>query len=133
MTILAAGVGLALVTGTPAAQPPALKGVMQSKLDSTRALLEPVVRGDFAAIARHVEPLSWISEKEIASWQDAVQPQYTQQAVLFLLSVNGLREAAAAKDMEGVTLEYTTLIASCVRCHTSVNTTRRASFSPTRE
>ena len=127
VTVLTAAVVMALGAGAPPTQPPGLKDVMQAKLANARALLEPVVRADFAAIARYVEPLSWISEKEIALWQDAAEPQYTQQATLFLLAVDGLREAAEKKDIDGVALEYTSLVSSCVRCHAHAGSARRAS------
>jgi hypothetical protein len=113
-----------------ASQPGRLKDVMQTKLTSTRALLEPVVRADFAAVRREVEALSWISEREIASWQDAAEPEYTQQAELFLLSVNELRDAAVKRDIGAVASEYTALVSSCVHCHAYVSRTRRATLSP---
>jgi hypothetical protein len=128
LTILMAIVVMPYLAAGPAAQPKSLKDVMQTKLTATRALLEPVIRADFAGVTRQVESLSWISEKEVASWQDVAEPQYTQQAVLFLLAVNGLREAAAKKDTDGVASEYTTLVSSCVQCHAHVSSTRRTAL-----
>lgn len=129
-TILALGLMLALGTSDASPQSPILRAAMREKLANTQAVLEAVVKADYPTIARYTEPLSRISETEIASWQTVAQPEYVQQAALFLLSVKGLREAAVSKNIDAVTLEYTTLISSCIRCHTYVRNSRRASLEP---
>lgn len=108
---------VALGTGGPSAQSVGLKPVMREKLENTQRLLEAVVTADYAGITRYAEPLGRISETEIASWQTEAQAEYTKQATLFLLSVNGLREAAAGKNLDAAALEYTTLVSSCIGCH----------------
>jgi hypothetical protein len=90
---------------------------MRDKLSHTQQLLEAIVTADFPAVDRHAERLSRISYAEIASWQANAQPDYVQQAVLFLSSVQGLREAAAKRNGDLALQEYTALISSCVRCH----------------
>jgi hypothetical protein len=121
---------LATQTATPFAQTPIMKTVMRDKLANAQQLLGFVVRADFAGISRSAEQLNRISETEIASWQAVNQPQYFQQATRFLLSVKGLREAAAKRDSATATQEYMTLISSCVECHTFVRGTRTASLQP---
>jgi hypothetical protein len=108
-----AAVALAL----PAAQSPALEMAMRDKLSHTQQLLEAIVTADFPAVDRHAERLSRISYAEIGSWQANAQPDYVQQAVLFLSSVQGLREAAAKRNGDLALQEYTALVSSCVRCH----------------
>jgi hypothetical protein len=108
---------LALGTGGPAAQSPRLKPIMRDKLVDTQRLLEAIVTVDFTAMARHADSLGRISETEIASWQRMADAGYTKQATLFVLSVNGLREAAAARNIDAAALEYTTLVSSCIGCH----------------
>jgi hypothetical protein len=90
---------------------------MRDKLSHTQQLLEAIVTADFPAIDRHAERLSRISYAEIGSWQANAQPDYVQQAVLFLSSVQGLREAAAKRNGDLALQEYTALVSSCVRCH----------------
>ena len=128
--VLALAAVLAAVAGDSSAQSPRLRAAMREKLANTQGLLEAVVTADYSAITRYTESLSRITETEVASWQAAAQPEYTQQAALFLLSVSGLREAAAARNIERVSLEYSTLISSCLRCHTYVRNSRRASLQP---
>jgi hypothetical protein len=106
------------------AQSPALRAAMREKLANTQSMLEAVVRSDFEGIARYAEPLSRISENEISLWQTPSDPTYSQQATLFLLSVRGLREAAEARNIDSAALEYSTLISSCIRCHTHVQNVR---------
>lgn len=123
---------LAVQAVQPAAQTPAMKQIMLSKLNGTQQLLEHIVRADFAGISRSADQLSRISETEIASWQTVNQPEYFQQATRFLLSVKGLREAAAKRDVSAASQEYMTLVSSCVECHTFVRGTRNASLQPAR-
>jgi hypothetical protein len=110
------------------AQSSLLKTTMRDKLATTQALLEPVVRGDFAAITRLTEPLTRITETEIATWQATAEQDYVRQATLFLLSVEGLRDAARRNNIDAVTVEYSSLVSSCARCHAYVRTARRASL-----
>jgi cytochrome c556 len=123
------GAALALGVTNPAAQSPTLATAMRQKLANAQGLLEPIVKADYPLIARYAESLSRISETEIASWQTLAQPQYVEHATVFLLSVKGLREAAAARNMDAVTRAYSTLISSCIGCHAYIRTPRRASLA----
>jgi len=128
-TLMCAALVLALAaTLSPPvhAQNPTLQTVMRDKLASAQNLLEALVRGNFAEIDRSAEMLSRITATEIASWQAVSRPDYTEMASLFLLSVEGLRDAAAARDLDGVLQEYTTMISACTRCHTYVRDAGRA-------
>jgi hypothetical protein len=110
------------------AQNPTLKTAMRGKLVNAQALLEAVVTADYAAIGHAADALSRISETEIASWQARPEPEYMKQATSFLLSVQGLRAAAAERDIHGALAEYTALVSSCTRCHTNVRSSRVVSF-----
>jgi hypothetical protein len=109
------------------AQSSFLKMTMRDKLATTQALLEPVVRADFARIISLTEPLGRITETEIASWQATAEQDYVRQATLFLLTIEGLRDAARRNNIDAVTVEYSSLVSSCARCHAYVRTARRAS------
>lgn len=126
-------IGIVLVTlgvSTPSGQGTVVQRAMQDKLAAAQALLGAIVQADFPAIARSVDRLSWISDAEIASWQTAARPDYVRQATVFLLAVEGLREAAETRDIEAATVEYGTLVSSCIRCHTSVRDSARVGIEP---
>jgi cytochrome c556 len=128
---LAAVLALAsAAVSSSSAQNPTLKTAMRTKLLNAQPLLEAVVTADFAAIARSAGALDRISETEIVSWQANPQPEYRRQAMAFVLAVQGLREAAAKRDIDGVLAEYTELVSSCTRCHAHVRKSRVVSFEP---
>ena len=114
------GVMLVLTPGHAPAQNPTLKTLMRAKLLSTQRLLESVVTADFAAIQRDADALSRITEKEIVSWHFGAQPEYAKQATFFVLSVRGLQDAAANRNIDAALREYTALTSSCVLCHAHV-------------
>ncbi|HEX2342846.1 MAG TPA: hypothetical protein VHI98_20380 [Vicinamibacterales bacterium] len=124
LKLVAIGAVLALGTGGPSAQSAGLKPVMLDKLEHTQRLLEAVVTADYAAMARRADRLGRFTETEIASWYTEAQAEYTKQATLFVLSVSGLRDAAAAKNLDAAALEYTTLVSSCIGCHRYVERTK---------
>jgi hypothetical protein len=49
---------------------------------------------------------------------------------LFVLSVRGLKEAAASRNIDAALHEYTTLTASCVHCHASVRRSKSITYEP---
>ncbi len=114
----------------PSAQSPTLKTAMREKLGNTQQLLEAVITVDYVGMIRSAERLSRISYAEIASWQDVSRPDYTRQAEVFLLSVKGLQEAAAVRNIDNATKEYTALISSCIQCHSTVRKARVVSLTP---
>jgi hypothetical protein len=61
------------------------------------------------------------------SWRLAVQPEYAKQATLFVLSVRGLRDAVANRNLDAAVHEYTALVSSCARCHARVRRSRTVS------
>jgi hypothetical protein len=127
LRFLAIGLALLFVSGQSSAQNPTLKTAMRDKLGHTHRLLEAIVDEDYAKMARAADALGRISETEIASWQAAPSPEYVKQATSFLLSVRGLREAAAKKSLDAAAAEYTNLVSSCTRCHAHVRHYRTVS------
>ena len=127
LALLAAFV-FASTAGYSSAQNPTLKTAMRTKLLSAQPLLKAVVAADFVAIGKSADALNRISETEIASWQVNPQPEYTKQAMSFLLAVQGLRDAAAKRDIDAALAEYTDLVSSCTRCHAHVRRSRVVSF-----
>lgn len=128
LKVLALGTVIMLASGYSSAQNPLLKTAMRDKLVNTQRLLQAVVASDYAAVGRSADALGRISETEIASWQAAAHPEYINQAMRFISSVEGLRDAAARKDIDAALAEYTALVSSCTRCHTHVRRARVISF-----
>ena len=128
--VLILSVLLLTAPGHAPAQNPTLKTLMRAKLTSTQRLLESLVTADYVAIRRDADALSRITEKEIVSWQLGVQPEYAKQATIFVLSVRGLQEAAASRNLDAALHEYTTLTASCVHCHAQVRRAKRVTYDP---
>jgi hypothetical protein len=118
--VLALILTLIAVSGQASAQNQSMKTTMQMKLTSTQRLLESLVAADYAAIGRDADSLSRITEREMIAWQLAAQPEYAKQATLFVLSVRGLQEAAASRNIDAAVHEYSMLVSSCTRCHAHV-------------
>jgi hypothetical protein len=121
---------LALMPGHLGAQNPTLQRAMQGKLVHAQQLLESVVASDFASMAQPVEALAELDEMEIILWQSAPQPEYRNQAVRFVLAVDGLRQAVADRNTDAVLREYLGLVSSCVQCHAHVRASRTISSPP---
>ena len=128
LRLLAVTAALVLVSGPSPAQIPTLKSAMRGKLINAQQALEAVVGADYVSMARFANALSRITETEIASWQVGAHPVYREQAILFLSSVRGLREAAAKRDLDAALAHYTALVSSCTRCHAHVRSARTISF-----
>jgi len=127
--VLILSVLLLLTPGHAAAQNPTLKTLMRAKLLNTQRLLESLVTADYAGLKRDADALSRITEKEIVSWQLGVQPEYAKQATFFVLSVRGLQDAAANRNLDAALHEYTTLTSTCVHCHAQVRRTKTVKSS----
>ena len=63
------------------------------------------------------------------SWQNPPNRQYVDQAMLFISSVDDVREAAKRHDMTAVSDAYSSLVSSCLHCHTYVRDARNASLT----
>jgi len=127
------GVMMLLAAGATGARPASgdarMQEIMRTKLSNTQLLLKAIVTADYKSIDRAATALNRISEAEITSWQNPPNRQYVGQAMLFILSVDDLRQAAERHDMSGVSDAYSALIGSCLRCHTYVRDARNASVT----
>jgi hypothetical protein len=112
----------------PAAGDARMREIMRTKLTNTQVLLKAIVTTDYKEIDRAAVALTRISEAEIVSWQNPPKREYTDQAMLFMTSVDDLREASRKRDIEGVGAAYSNLITTCVHCHTYVRDARVASL-----
>jgi len=123
---------LLAVAARPVSGDARMQAVMRTKLSSTQALLKAIVTTDFKEIDRAAGALSRISEMEIVSWQNPPKREYTEQAMLFMTSVDDLRDAVRRRDIEAVGGAYSALITTCVHCHAYVRDARIASLTTLR-
>lgn len=107
-----------------------MQAVMQTKLSNTQVLLKAIVTTDYREIDQAAAALSRISEMEIISWQNSPNREYTKQAMLFLVAIDQLRQAATHRDIETVGAEYSTLVTTCVHCHAYVAKARTVQLRP---
>jgi cytochrome c553 len=119
---------LVMVTVQPSAGDARLQTIMRTKLSNTQVLLKAIVTTDYGEIDRAAAALSRISEAEIVSWQSPPRAEYTDQAMLFMTSVTEIRAAAKRHDIQAVGDEYSTLVSTCIRCHTYVRDARLAAL-----
>ena len=113
----------------PAAGDARMREIMRTKLTNTQVLLKAIVTTDYREIDRAAGALTRISEAEIVSWQNPPKREYIDQAMLFMTSIDDLREASRKRDIEGVGAAYSNLITTCVHCHAYVRDARVASLS----
>ena len=119
---------LVAVSARPASGDARMQEIMRTKLSNTQALLKAIVTTDYKEIDRAAAALNRISEMEIVSWQNPPKPEYTKQAMLFMSSVDDLRQAAQRHDIEQAGNAYSALITTCVHYHAYVRDARRASL-----
>lgn len=101
-----------------------MQEIMRTKLSNTQGMLKAIVTTDYKEIDRFAAALKRISEAEIVSWQNAPSREYVDQAMLFLTSVDDLREASRRRDIDDVGAAYSVLITTCVQCHQHVRDAR---------
>lgn len=124
--------GLALLMAAavrPASGDERMQASMRTKLSNTQALLKAIVTTEYKEIDRAAGALSRINEMEIVSWQRSPKREYTQQAMLFMSTVDDLRDASKRHDIEDVGAAYSALITTCIHCHAFVRDARAASLT----
>jgi hypothetical protein len=128
--IFVAAIVLLSTTATrPLSADARMQEIMRNKLSNTQVLLKGIVTADYKSIDRAATALNRISEAEITSWQNPPNRQYVEQAMLFISSVDDLRQAAESRHMSDVSDAYSALISSCLHCHIYVRDARNASLT----
>ena len=120
---LVALTALALATA-PAAAGQDLGSLMRQKLDRAQSLFEAVVLARFPAIERFAGDLVRISEQ--SAWSPEADATYLRHAGEFQDAARSLRQAAADRNVDEVSIAYMTLTSSCVQCHRSLRESRLA-------
>jgi cytochrome c556 len=116
------------IAARPAASDSRMQVIMRTKLSNTQTLLKAIVTADYKEIDRAAAALARINEHEIVSWQNPPRREFTEQAMVFVTSVDDLRAASARRDIDGVGAAYATVITSCVHCHATVRDARSVSL-----
>jgi len=101
------------------AQPvlPNRKKIMQDKLVHAQAVLTGLARRDWELVQKSSEKL--VAYSQLAEWLNADKgDEYQFQMTLFRRAAKEIEAKAREKNVEGVTLAYTELTLTCVRCHT---------------
>ena len=101
-----------------------LSDLMRLKLDRAQSLFEAVVLARFSAIERYAGDLARISEQSV--WTPQADATYLQHAGEFQEAARSLRQAAADRNMDEVSIAYMTLTSSCVQCHQFLRESRLA-------
>jgi cytochrome c556 len=90
--------------------------VMKVKLKRSQALLEALVKEDFKTLEENADSLVRISDST-AFMRAYKTEEYELQAQVFKRTAIALAAKAKDKNMDGVTLAYTEMTLSCVKCH----------------
>ena len=105
-------------------KPNEVSAFMQLKLDRSKDLLEGIVLEDFAAIAKHAQQLSLLSQE--STWQVVDTPEYVRHSAEFRRAVDSMSGAARDENIDAATLGYMEMTLKCVQCHKYVRDVRMA-------
>lgn len=123
-TILAVAVLAAASYGAMAKVEPDAEGEediearMQQKLEYAQGILEALALGDLGKVEELGNQLDLVTLQ--GQWLQTNPPNYAQHNADFHWAVNGLVEMAENGNLEGATLKYNQVVASCVSCHKAV-------------
>ena len=106
------------------AQGPEVGRLMRQKLDHSQKILEAVVTSNWASLAMHSEELERITNDQ--RWMVLKAPEYADHSRAYVQSIQALRQAAAARDMEKAPEAYSAMVLQCVDCHRYVARSRIA-------
>jgi hypothetical protein len=107
---------------TPLAQ------LMRNKLLASQRLLEGIALAQFDKVSENASELIRLSHT--SEFMVYKTPRYEVHANDFRRAAEQIVTKAKAKNIDGVTLAYTELTVSCVRCHTYVREVRDARLAP---
>lgn len=88
--------------------------LMERKLAASQDILASLAREDFTRMSAAADELLGLAKQQ---WIDDESPQYRSQLKDFWIILEGVKESAAEKNLDGATLGYVQMTISCVRCH----------------
>lgn len=92
--------------------------VMQRKLTHAQKVLEGLALADFEKIRAGSEELTLCVEE--ASWKAVATPKYEVYSNDMIRSLEAMKKAAKAKNVDAAALAYVDLTLTCVKCHSHV-------------
>jgi hypothetical protein len=106
-----------VVAGVAAAsaQGPGVPTLMREKLLHSQRILEAVVTSDWASLETHARELERLTTDQ--RWMVFRYPEYARQSADFVRELQGLRQAAAKRDLEGTPKAFVSMTMQCVGCH----------------
>lgn len=88
--------------------------LMERKLTASQRILASLAREDFPQMEVAAEELLTLAKQQ---WLTHETPQYRSQLKDFWIILEGIKESATEKNLDGATLGYVQMTISCVRCH----------------
>ena len=109
-----------------AAKPPVKKNptqeqisqFMQTKLDSSKEVLEGLVVEDFELIQKGTQKM--IEMSNATEWQLVEGPIFAQQSAEFRYAAKDVLNYAKKKNIDGASLSYLHLTMTCIACHKQI-------------
>ena len=99
--------------GNPTARDKALMGL---KLSASQKALEGLVSKNFALIEKAGEELKRLDESRL--WSSIENPEYNHFRIELKREGDKLIQMANAKNLDGAAFTYTTMVGTCINCHT---------------
>ncbi len=88
---------------------------MKRKLEFAQEILAGLTEGDFQKINDYAQMLNFVGY--LSAWLRADEEDYKRQVSHFEFAARELIRQAKDKNLEGATLAYNQLTATCVQCH----------------
>lgn len=101
---------------------------MEKKLAYARDMLGALAKGEFDEIESQADRMRLVGK--IEGFVRGRSPSYASHLQSFDLATGELKRQAHAKSIEGATLAFNQLTASCVTCHQTVREAARHQVAP---
>lgn len=88
---------------------------MRLKLEHSKGILEGLATEDFDMISKGAQALTALSLE--SSWNIYTTEEYLKKSTDFRRSVQMIKDAAHAKNMDRAALGYVNLTVHCIECH----------------
>ncbi len=96
---------------------------MKKKLQLSQNILAGLTESDFDKVRTNAQAMNFLGYLE--KWAHADMPDYRLQVRYFDFANRELIRQARDKNLDGATLAYNQLTASCVQCHKIVRDARK--------
>ena len=101
---------------------------MEKKVEYSQDILRGLVSGDLETVAERAEQMRVLSKVE--GWIRGKKPGYRTQLQVFEFTNNEMLRHARNDNLEGTTMAFQHMTASCVSCHRSIRETNGHAIKP---